>query len=59
MSKQSKLKKSRDRWKKKASKRADDNRYLRKEVARIKNERDQLKKSQKNGYADKEISTQE
>ena len=45
MSQQSKLKKSRDQWKEKASKRADDNRYLRKELARIKDERDQLKKN--------------
>ena len=45
MSQQSKLKQSRDQWKEKAGKRADDNRYLRKELARIKDERDQLKKN--------------
>ena len=44
MSSQSKLRQSRERWKLKASTRADDNRYLRKELARVKNERDQLKK---------------
>ena len=48
MSKQSKLKQSRDQWKEKAGERADDNRYLRKELARIRKERDQLKKSQEN-----------
>ena len=47
MSSQSKLKQSRERWKLKASTRADDNRYLRKELARVKNEREQLKKSLK------------
>jgi len=44
MSSQSKLRQSRERWKLKASARADDNRYLRKELARVKNEREQLKK---------------
>ena len=44
MSSQSKLRQSRERWKLKASARANDNRYLRKELARVKNERDQLKK---------------
>ena len=44
MSSQSKLRQSRERWKLKASTRADDNRYLRKELARVKNEREQLKK---------------
>ncbi len=58
MSKQFKLKKSRDQWKEKASKRADDNRYLRKELARVKDERDQLKKSQKNGHTTEEVRTQ-
>ena len=47
MSSQSKLKQSRERWKLKASTRADDNRYLRKELARVKNEREQLKKKLK------------
>ena len=45
MSSQSELRQSRDQWKLKASTRADDNRYLRKELARVKNEREQLKKS--------------
>ena len=45
MSSQSKLRQSREQWKLKASARADDNRYLRKELARVKNEREQLKKS--------------
>ena len=44
MSSQSKLKQSRERWKQKASTRADDNRYLRKELARVKNERELSKK---------------
>ncbi len=47
MSKLSKLKKSRDQWKEKAGKRADENRYYRKELERVKTERDHLKKSQK------------
>ena len=47
MSSQSKLRQSREQWKRKASARADDNRYLRKELARAKNERDQLKKKLK------------
>jgi len=44
MSSQSKLRQSRDRWKRKASSRANDNRYFRKELARVKNERDRFKK---------------
>ena len=47
MSSQSKLRQSRERWKLKASSRANDNRYLRKELARVKNERDQFKKKLK------------
>ncbi len=47
MSSHSKLRQSREQWKRKASARADDNRYLRKELARAKNERDQLKKKLK------------
>ena len=43
MSSQSKLRQSRGRWKVKAVRRADDNRYLRKELARTKNERDRFK----------------
>jgi len=44
MSSQSKLKRSREQWKQKASRRGDDNRYLRKELRRVKNERDTYKK---------------
>ena len=44
MSSQSKLRQSRERWKLKARTRANNNRYLRKELARVKNERDQFKK---------------
>ncbi len=51
MSSQSKLRQSRERWKLKASTRADDNRYLRKELARVKNERDKLKKKDANRIA--------
>ena len=47
MSSQSKLRQSRERWKRKASSRADDNRYFRKELARVKNERDRFKKKAK------------
>lgn len=43
MSQQSKLKASRDKWHSKASQRANDNRYLRKQLARIKAERDQYR----------------
>ena len=35
---------SRQRWKQKATSRADDNRYLRKELERLKRERDAYKK---------------
>ena len=42
MSQQSKLRQSREQWKRKATERAEDNRYLRKELARIKHERDRL-----------------
>jgi len=40
MSAASKVKYSRQRWKQKAKSRADDNRYLRKELERLKRERD-------------------
>jgi hypothetical protein len=40
MSQRSKLRHSREQWKHKARQRADDNRYLRKELVRIKRERD-------------------
>ena len=51
MSQQSKVKASRDKWRRKASGRAIDNSYLRKQLARIKAERDhyrnEFKKNQK------------
>ena len=40
MSQRSKLRHSREQWKHKARQRGDDNRYLRKELARVKQERD-------------------
>jgi len=40
MSQQSKLSQSRQQWKRKATERAEYNRYLRKELARIRHERD-------------------
>jgi hypothetical protein len=43
MSSQSKLKQSRARWKGKAGDRAQENRYLRKELRRVKKERDRFK----------------
>lgn len=42
MSQQSKLRHSREQWKRKATERAEDKRYLRKELARIRHERDRL-----------------
>lgn len=54
MSSQSKLRKSREQWKQKAVSRADDNRYFRKELARIKNERDQFKKEAKENLKHRE-----
>jgi hypothetical protein len=45
MSQRSKLQHSREQWKHKARQRADDNRYLRKELARIKQERDHHKQA--------------
>jgi hypothetical protein len=42
MSQQSKLRHSREQWKRKATERAEDHRYLRKELARIRHERDRL-----------------
>ncbi len=47
MSSQSKLRQSRERWKSKAGSRADENRYLRKELTRVKNERDRFKQEAK------------
>lgn len=45
MSQQSRIKQSRSQWKQKAGRRADENRYLRKELARVKKERDRLRKT--------------
>jgi hypothetical protein len=47
MSQRSKLRHSREQWKHKARQRADDNRYLRKELARIKQERERYKQALK------------
>ena len=46
-----KVHQSRQRWKQKARSRADDNRYLRKELRRLKRERDAYKKRAKQGEA--------
>jgi hypothetical protein len=43
MSQPSKLRHSREQWKRKATERAEANRYLRKELARIRDERDRLR----------------
>ena len=43
MSQQSKLTHSREQWKRKATERAEHNRYLRKALARIRQERDRLR----------------
>jgi hypothetical protein len=45
MSQQSKLRHSREQWKRKATERATHNRYLRKELARIKQERDRFQQA--------------
>src|SRR5712691_10026503 len=47
MSQQSKLRQSRQQWKHKAKERADQNRYLRKELERLRNERDRAKQALK------------
>jgi hypothetical protein len=47
MSQQSKLKQSRQTWKQKAKERAEQNRYLRKEIERIRQERDRAKQALK------------
>ena len=47
MSQKSKLKTSRDKWQHKASQRATENRYLRKQLARTKAERDQYRLASK------------
>jgi hypothetical protein len=51
MSVASKVKYSRQRWKQKAKSRADDNRYLRKELERLKRERDAYKQRAKQAEA--------
>ena len=43
MSSQSKVKRSRAQWKQKAQERGDETRYLRKELRRVKQERDSYK----------------
>ena len=47
MSQQSKLRQSRQQWKHKAKERADQNRYLRKELKRLRNERDRAQQALK------------
>jgi hypothetical protein len=47
MSQQSKLRQSRQQWKHKAKERADQNRYLRKELERLRNERDRAQQALK------------
>jgi hypothetical protein len=51
MSVASKVNQSRQRWKQKATSRADDNRYVRKELERLKRERDTYKKRAKQAEA--------
>ncbi len=51
MSSASKVKQRRAQWKQKASHRGDENRYLRKELRRVKQERDIYKKRAKQGEA--------
>jgi len=46
-----KLKQSRNEWKRKAVERAEQNRYLRKELARVKRERDRLSEEPKDPEA--------
>ena len=52
MSAASKIKHSRQRWKQKAKSRADDNRYLRKELERLKRERNAYKERAKQAEAE-------
>lgn len=47
MSQISKMRNSRNQWRQKAVERAEENRYLRKELARVKGERDGLRKEPK------------
>ena len=51
MSQKSKLMESREQWKDKAKQRAEENRYLRKELNRVKNQRDQLNAELKDARA--------
>jgi hypothetical protein len=57
MSQQSKLRQSRQQWKHKATERADQNRYLRKELKRLRNERDRAKQALKE--ANRQLRQQE
>jgi hypothetical protein len=57
MSQQSKLKQSRQQWKQKAKERAEQNRYLRKELERLRHERDLAKQALKE--AQKHLRQQE
>ncbi len=50
MSQQSKLRQSRHQWKQKAKERAEHNRYLRKELERIRKERDRTKQALKEAH---------
>src|SRR5215468_8173192 len=50
MSQQSKLRQSRQQWKHKAKERADQNRYLRKELVRLRHERDRAKQALKEAH---------
>ena len=56
MSQPYKLRHSREQWKHKAQQRADDNRYLRKELARIKQERDRHKQALKAAQVGRRLS---
>jgi hypothetical protein len=47
MSQISKIRQSRNQWRRKAVERAEENRYLRKDLARVKRERDRLSKEPK------------
>jgi hypothetical protein len=51
MSQQAKLKQSRQQWKQKAKERAEHNRYLRKEITRLRQERDRAKQALKEAHA--------
>lgn len=51
MSPQSRLRRSRNQWKDKAGERASENRYLRKELSRVKRERDGYKKKLSDAHA--------